>query len=504
MRVVERCRSYVHAVEVAQEHAVDQAQAMFLLQQENTALKAQVAKLTFELDQLKRMIFGAKSERFVPAVPGQVTLFEVQQSAPPPTQEISYTRTKAQEKEQPVRLAIAAHLPRVEEVIEPIDVPEGARKIGEEITEVIEYKPGTAWVRRIVRPKYAAPERVVVAALPSLPFPKSNLGASLAAYICVSKFCDHLPLHRQRQMLARSGLEVSDSTIGGWFKSAATLLEPLQEKLKNEVLAQDYLQVDESPIPVQDNHQENAIRKGYHWVYHAPLIRTVLFDYRPGRSAEFPTEVLRDFHGALQTDGYAGYEKLAKREGVTALACMAHARRKFEAALTNDKARAEHALLKIGELYALERHCHDEGMDHALRHHHRSQHAVPLLDELEQWIKQEIIVVAPKSPIGVALAYTLTLWPRLRAYTQDGRYLIDNNRVENTIRPMAVGRKNYLFAGSDRGARNAALMYSLLGTCKLHDVEPFAYLCDVVARISDHKANKLHELLPQHWSPISK
>ena len=490
---------------------VDTSQEVIVSRKEYERLRSDHEHLKFELEQLKRMIFGAKSERFVPSDPGQVTLFGVEAAATAPTETISYTRSKAQEKEPPVRLVIAAHLPRIEEVIEPTDLPDGARKIGAEITEVIEYKPGTAWVRRIVRPKYAVNgsglpggSQVRIAPAPWLPFPKSNLSASLAAYICVSKFCDHLPLHRQRQMLARSGLEVSDSTIGGWFKSAATLLSPLHGKLQEEVLAQDYLQVDESPIPVQDNHQENAIRTGYHWVYHAPLIKAVLFDYRPGRSAVFPTGMLGHFAGALQTDGYGGYEKLAARQGITALACMAHARRKFEAALTNDKVRAQHALLKIGDLYRIERHCEEQGMDHAERHRYRALHAAPLLDEFGKWIKEEINIVAPKSPIGTAIAYTLSLWQRLCNYTLDGRYLIDNNRVENTIRPMAIGRKNYLFAGSDRGARHAALMYSLLGTCKLHGVEPFAYLHDVIARISEHKANKLHELLPQNWQPLAK
>ena len=458
----------------------------------------QIAQLTFQLEQLKRMIFGARSERFVPADPAQSTLFEAGATAPPPTQAVSYTRSKPQEKKPPVREAIAAHLPRVERVIEPEGIPEGAKRIGEEVTETLEYTPGSIQVDRIVRPKYVADEKILIAPMPALPFPKSNLGASLAAHICVSKFADHLPLYRQRTQLKRAGLDVGDSTIGGWFQATAILLEPLGDALRKEVLTQPYLQVDESPIPVQDDHNDKGIRKGYHWVYHAPLAKAVLFDYRPGRSAEFPSEVLKDFHGALQTDGYAGYEKLAAKEGITALACMAHARRYFEKAQDNDKARATYALERIQALYAIERACDQRDDPPDKRHEHRRGEAVPILDELEQWIKTEINVVAPKSPIGQAMAYALGLWPRLRAYTLDGRYLIDNNRIENTIRPLAIGRKNYLFAGSDRGARHAALMYSLLGTCKLHGIEPFAYLCDVIVCISEHKANKLNELLPQN------
>lgn len=487
-------------MQVAAEHD----RATLALQRENAALKEQLAQLTFQLEQLKRLIYGAKSERFVSADPQQSTLFQVDATAQPVTEEISYTRTKAQDKSQPVREAIAAHLPRVEEVIEPVDLPQGAKRIGEEITETLEYTPANIEVRKLVRPKYVHDQRVLIAQLPAQPFPKSNLGSSLAAHICVSKFCDHLPLYRQRQILKRQGLEVSDSTVGGWFQAAATLLEPLGDALRKEVLAQGYLQVDESPIPVQSDHNEEGIRTGYHWVYHGPLARTVLFDYQAGRAARFPDEVLKDYSGALQTDGYGGYNKVMQREGIAALACMAHARRKFDAALASDKARAEHALKMIGELYAIERQCDQEEVPPEERHRRRGEQAVPLLDELEKWLKEETISVAPKSPMGQAIAYTLTLWPRLCAYVHDARYLIDNNRIENTIRPLAIGRKNYLFAGSDRGARHAALMYSLLGTCKLNNVEPFAYLRDVIARISEHKANKLTELLPQNWQPLAK
>lgn len=462
-----------------------------------------IAQLTFRIEQLERMLFGAKSERYVPTDPGQSTLFEVQATAEPATEQVSYTRTKPGQKKQPVREAIAAHLPRVERVIEPGDLPEGARKIGEEITETLEYTPATIHVDKVVRPKYAHDDRVLVAPMPSLPFPKSNLGASLAAHVCVSKFCDHLPFYRQIAQLKRAGLEVSSSTLGSWFQAVATLLEPLGDALRKDVLAQSYLQVDESPIPVQGDHKEKGLHTGYHWVYHAPLIKAVLFNYCPGRSGKFPLEVLKGFQGTLQTDGYTGYENLAKQEGIVALACMAHARRYFEKALDNDKTRAEYALGKIGDLYAIERKCNERDDPPDVRHQHRQKEAVPILNELEQWIKQEINIVAPKSPMGKALAYTLGLWPRLRAYVQDGQYLIDNNLIENTIRPMAIGRKNYLFAGSDRAASHAALMYSLLGTCKLHGVEPFTYLRDVIACIPEHKANKLSELLPYNWQPLA-
>jgi hypothetical protein len=337
-----------------------------------------------------------------------------------------------------------------------------------------------------------------------MPFPKSNLSASLASHVCVSKFCDHLPFYRLIAQLKRAGLEVSSSTLGSWFQAVATLLEALGDALRKEVLAQSYLQVDESPIPVQDDHNAKGIHTGYHWVYHAPQLKAVLFNYCPGRSEKFPINMLRDFQGTLQTDGYSGYDKLAQQEGIIALACMAHARRYFEKALNNDKARAEYALEKIRDLYAIERRCNEKKAPPELRYRFRRRYAVPILEKFEEWIKQEINLVAPKSPMGKALAYTLGLWSRLRAYVQDGQYLIDNNLIENTIRPMAIGRKNYLFAGSHSAAGHAALMYSLLGTCKLNGVEPFAYLRDVIARIPEHKANRLSELLPYNWQPLAK
>lgn len=488
---------------------IDTEKEVVVPRKEYEALQGQVAQLTFQLELLKRMIYGTKSERFVPADPGQSTLFDVAATGAPTTEQVSYTRAKQGQKKQPVREAIAAHLPRVERVVEPDDLPAGARKIGEEITETLEYTPGTIHVDKLVRPKYAVrstadDDRVLIAPMPSLPFPKSNLSASLASHVCVSKFCDHLPFYRQIAQLKRAGLEVSSSTLGSWFQAVATLLEALGDALRKEVLAQGYLQVDESPIPVQDDHNAKGIHTGYHWVYHAPQLKAVLFNYCPGRSEKFPINMLKDFQGTLQTDGYAGYDKLAQREGITTLACMAHARRYFEKALNNDKARAEYALEKIRDLYAIERRCNEKKAPPELRHRFRRRYAIPILEELEQWIKQEINIVAPKSPMGKALAYTLGLWPRLRAYVQDGHYLIDNNLIENTIRPMAIGRKNYLFAGSHSAAGHAALMYSLLGTCKLNGVEPFTYLRDVIARIPEHKANKLSELLPYNWQPLAK
>lgn len=462
------------------------------LQADNAFLKQQLADL-------KRMIFGTKSERFMPSGTGQTQLFESLetpgQEVPPPTKTTVRTSPR---KQKPVRALLPAHLPRQEETIEPEGLAEGAKKIGEEITELLEYNPAKLFVRRIVRPKYAQPGKdgVAIAGLPTLPLPKSNAGPGLLAHILVSKFVDHLPFYRQINIYKRQQVSISSSTMGDWFNGACDLLEPLYHCLERKVMAADYVQADESPIKVQDSHKQNATHTGYQWLYHAPEERKVLFKYSPGRARGAPEEVLQDFNGLLQTDGYAAYNDLKTNGKITLAACMAHARRKFDKALDNDKARAEHVLGLMQQLYNIEARAREEKMDASRRKSLRQQKAVPLLQELEVWLADNLHRVAPKSPIGQAISYTVSLWPRLKLYAGDGKLEIDNNLIENQVRPLALGRKNYLFAGSHKAAQRAAMLYSLLGTCKLNDVEPLQWLTHTLSVIPDHKANRLEELLP--------
>lgn len=461
-----------------------------------------------QLSDLQRMIFGRKSERFVVVDDNQLELFESQQehSSSSSTQQISYSRKEPQKHKQiPVRSKLPSHLPRVEEVIEPSQLLEGATKIGEEVTEILEYTPGNIYVRRIVRPKYANPngEGVWIGELPSLPIPKGNAGAGLLAHIQVSKWVDHLPYYRQIQILKRMSVTLSDATLNGWFNAACDLLSPLYDCLVKEIQQQKYLQADESPIGVQDSHQQKATHTGYHWVYHAPLAKLVAFHYQPSRSREGPRIFLEDFQGTLQTDGYAAYNQLfpGHPDKITLIGCMAHARRYFEKAIDQDQPRAQHVLQVFQQLYGIEGKAKEEQMDEKQTRKLRLQQAVPLLEELKKWLEENLTQVLPKSKIGKAISYTLNLWERLIAYCKDGSYLIDNNLIENTIRPLALGRKNYLFAGSHQAAQKAAMMYSLLGTCKINKVEPFGWLKDVLERIPEHKANRLMELLPHKWTP---
>jgi len=473
-------------------------------QQEYDALVRKNAQLSHELAQLKRLIFGSKSERFVPTVvPGQLHLdlegIEPGGTAPPrASRPKSASRKHGKNGSKPVRTALPAHLPRVEEVIEPDALPHGAKKIGEEITELLEYSPAKVFVRRLVRPKYALPkdQGIQVAELPTLPIPRSNAGPGLLAHILVSKFVDHLPYYRQQQIFKRQKLSIPSSTFNSWFNQSCDLLLPLYNCLKQQVQQADYLMADETPIPVQGSHKKRATHTGYHWVYYAPNTQMVCFDYQMGRSREGPDAFLKDFTGALQADGYAGYEHYESNMAITLLGCMAHARRYFEKALDNDRQRAEQALTKIGWLYRRERRIRQWNLAPPRAAMMREKRSRPKMQELHQWLREQQQYLLPQSPIAKAVGYALNHWKRLERYLNDPIWHIDNNLVENAIRPIALGRKNYMFAGSHEAAQRAAMMYSFFGTCKINEVEPFAWLRDTLAIIPEHPANRLKELLP--------
>ena len=479
--------------------------------------KKELEKLTFErdefkrqLEELKRMIFGKKSERFVPVDDRQLRLFEdmiekTQEQIEKHT--IVYQREKAKKKkQQPVRSVIPAHFPRVEEVIEPENLDPNAVKIGEEVTELLEVKPLSIFVRKIIRPKYALPKEqgIVIADLPSLPIPKANASASLLAFILISKFVDHLPLYRLLQIFKRQDLIISKSTIGGWVSKTSELLRPLYDNFKDKFLEDaKYVQSDESPIKVQDKIKKKITHRGFMWVYRNPVENLILFDYHKGRGENVPEEFFYNYNGALQTDGYKVYKNLETKGNITLLGCMAHARRYFEKALTNDAKRADHVLLIIQKLYTIERKLKEREASVEVVKRYRMKYALPILNELENYLKSEKDIVLPKSSIGIAINYTLNIFEDLKEYINDGIYEIDNNNIENAIRPLAIGRKNYLFAGSHESAENIAMYYSFFATCKKHNINPHTWLCDVINRIPEHKANKIDELLPQNWKPLN-
>lgn len=419
-------------------------------------------------------------------------------------QTISYERAVKQAAKVAIRQPFPAHLPRVDVLIEPgIDVS-GMRKIGEEITEELDLKPASLFVRRYIRPRYVSVEETFhIAPLPSRPIEKGIPGPGLLTGIIYDKFSSHLPFYRQVQRYEQLGMKIPASSLEGWFEAACSLMEPLYESLKAQVLTCNYVQVDETPIPVVDKQKKGETHRGYHWVYHGVESKLVLFDYREGRGREGPKELLKNYHGYLQTDGYKVYEQFESRGDIVLVGCMAHARRYFEHALDNDRPRAEKVLLWMQKLYAVEREAREKNLSAEDRYALRQAKARPVIEELENWLLTERLQVLPKSAIGKAIFYLIPRFYKIAMYIEDGRLEIDNNLTENLIRPVALGRKNYLFAGSHAGARRAAIVYSLLGSCKLQNINPYDYLMDILQRLPLQPVNRVKELLPAFWRPAN-
>ena len=491
MQKAEENTEFVQISRQEYDQMIEMKQTIFLLQQ--------------ELANLKRMLFGSKSERHIGEDPSQLSFelgVEPQPQVEATQEEVRYTRKKPAPKGH-AREEIPAHLLRVEQILLPPEDITGMKRIGEVVSEQYGYEPGSLFVTRIVRLKYVDPStgRIVIADMPSQPIPSSNAGASLLSHIVVSKYVDHLPLYRQSQIFKREQeVHLAESTMNDWFSGTCRLVEPLYEALRKEIRQSHYLQADETPIPVQTQDKPGATHKGYLWVYHSPPDKMVLFDYSKSRGQEEPEGFLRTFQGALQCDGYQVYDKYENNPDIVLLACWAHARRKFEQSLDSDKAQSEYVLEKIRQLYGIEREAED--LDPDQRKALRQERSVPVLSELKAWMMAQLTDVLPKSPLGKAIQYTLGLWDRLERYTRDGTWLIDNNKIENSIRPVALGRKNYLFAGSHEAAQRAAMMYSLLGTCKMVGVNPWKWLTHVLTVLPDWKANRLSELLPSNCKDL--
>jgi transposase len=478
--------------------------------EEIAELKSDIARMQFQIDQMRRLLYGSKRERFISDKEdeNQLTLpLDIEQETEPEKEQevVTYVREKSKRKNHPGRLELPKHLPVEEIIIEPKEDTTGLRCIGKEVTDQLEMVPAKLYIKRYIRPRYIKPvdaqelqHQGVIAPLPVFPIEKGIAGPGLLAQVLVDKFVDHLPIYRQLGRFKREEIKIASSTINGWQESCANLLEPLYDCLKNRVLKQGYIQADETPIQVLDKSKKGQTHRGYFWEYRSPLTNTILFDYRRGRGRDGPQQLLAGFTGYLQTDGYAAYNKIGERKDIIVLNCMAHARRYFEKSLDSDKSKAEYAMGMFQKVYAVERKARDANLSPEKRKELRLDEALPILNELGKWIAASLKEVLPKSPIGAAVQYCIPRWDNLTAYLYDGNLEIDNNLAENAIRPITLGRKNYLFAGSDRGAERAAMFYSFFGTCKANGINPYQWLKRVLEIIPEHKVNRLFELLPQN------
>ncbi|MBA3830280.1 MAG: IS66 family transposase, partial [Taibaiella sp.] len=457
-----------------------------------------IVALEQQLQQLQKLIFGSRHERFLPSSANDPQLSldiktDVTASVSvTSTKQVSYTRTNITVEQKPLqhpgRMKLPESLRRQEIVIQPAEDVTFCKKIGEEITEVLEYQPGELYVKQYKRIKYAKPDNggIIIGKLLSRPIEKAMAGEGLLTQIVIDKYVDHLPLYRQMQRFQRAGVKLSYSTLTDWVSDTCKLITPLFEALKAEVLKSNYLHADETPIKVMDKDKKGETHRGYYWVYQNSIDKIVFFDYQEGRGREGPINILQNFKGHLQTDGYVAYDIFDKSENITQLHCMAHARRMFNEALDNDKSVAEHAMHEIQKLYAIERSCKEQNLSFDEIKYVRQQQSVPVLTSLGKWMKEQYVQALPKSAIGKALGYSIERWETLSQYTDNGMLNIDNNPVENSIRPVALGRKNYLFVGSHEAAKRSGMLYSLLGTCKMNGIEPYAWLKEVLQTIADH------------------
>lgn len=469
-------------------------------------LIVEVMQLQHQVSLLQKMVFGPKSDRFklpIEIPVNQLSLgvnvevvatVEVKKST---IKEHDRAKVKVIAKAHPGRHTLPSNLRREEIIVEPSEDVSGCTRIGEEVTEVLEVTPAEFFVKRYVRPKYASKteEGVLIGDLPKRVIEKGIAGSSVLAMLIIGKFIDHLPIYRQIAIFKRIGVSLHYNTVVDWCNQGLEVITPLYEQLKRRLLQSPYIQADETGMKVLDNEKKGSSHQGYLWAYRDAINNLVLFEYQPGRGKAAPGQLLKNFKGYLQTDGYAAYDQFVTQEGVTVIHCMAHARRYFVEAENNDKARSAHALFEIQKLYEIERQIKELTIEERLKM--RQEQAVPILKGLQEWMVEQLKVVTPKSAIGEALAYAMKRWEKLSAYTGDGRLEIDNNKIENQIRPIALGRKNYLFAGSHESAQRIAMIYSLLGTCKANGVDPLKWLTHVLEQIPNRTVNDLDDLLPK-------
>ena len=495
------------------------------------ATRQDYEQVRHRLDQLLRKIYGSKAEKFDPNQPflfADLTPGENKKQEPtPPTVETppSEETQAAQKKPGHGRKPLPKDLQRERRVH---DVPEGERlcpccqkprvKIGEDITEQLDYVPASLFVIEHVRIKYACqhcaaqalPAQIVIGPKPDLLFAKGLPGPGLVAQILVCKYTDHLPLNRQERIHQRAGVDIARQTMWDWMAASAELLRPLYDMMVSRVLRSRVIHTDDTTLPVQDRTRE-TIRKGSLWVYLGDRAYPYnVFDYTVGRTRDGPRDFLGAYAGYLQADAFSGYDCIFANGQVQEVACWAHARRKFYDVRTSATALSHEALARIGQLYAVEKEATLDSAEYdldaeqadTLRLRRRQEQAVPTLISLRAWLDQQQTEALPKSPVGLAINYALNQWDALVRYTTRGILAIDNNVAERALRAIAIGRKNWLFTGSDNGGRVAAILFSMTSSCSRHGLDPFAYLRDVLSRLAKGSLSEqqLEVLLPNRWA----
>jgi len=500
-----------------------------------------IATLKAQLAKFRRQQFGQSSERIErvleqlelaleEAEAGQAESTAPAEAASPSTDQTvppSAPASEQPEQKQKKRRTLPPQLPRRDVVHAPADVCKTCggtdlRKVGESVTEILAYIPGRFEVIRHVRPACSCRkcETMVQAPMPDLPIPRGMVDASFLAHVAVAKFCDHLPLYRQAEIYARgSGLEIDRSQLAAQLGHTAWLLRPLGELVADHVMAGRVIHADDTPVPVLAP-GAGKTKTGRQWVYlrderpHGGVAPpAVLYRYTPDRKGEHCRAELANFTGCLHADGYSGFAKLyeiagASRETlpvhgpprIAEVACWSHVRRGFfDEFKSSGSPIAKEALDKIGVLFDIERPI--AGAPAAHRKGVRQRLAKPRIEQLASWFDDQLQKIPGKSDLAGAIRYARSRWGALTCYLEDGRLEISNNAAENQIRPLALGRKNWLFSGSDAGGQRAALFYTLIRTAVLNRIEPEAWLRDVIGRIGSHPINRLHELLPWNWAP---
>ncbi len=488
-------------------------------------LNARIKELTAQVAWLNRQLFGRKSEKLPVIDPNYPDFFagmlpgNAQQIADAHDEAVEkITKTKEERRQEKKNRIMMEDLPVLEQVIlTPDNLDTNLyKKIGQEVTRIVEHKPGQLYVKEIIREKWGLKDNtstapkgmsgVLIAPMPLLPIYKGIAGASLLAEILLQKYEYHMPYYRQIKQCSHLGMKgLTESTVDGWFKQTMQLLRPLYEVLKAEVMKADYVQADETTTPVM-NKETHRAAKEYLWMVRAVILRLVLFHYDRGSRSGAVIESLANrygFKGYLQCDGFAGYETAFKTNpDVWLLNCMVHIRRHFEQALDENRPMAEHGLTEIQHLYKIEHLCDDAGLSLDERKAKRQELARPIMEAMKLWMETEGVKYSENSLTGKAITYAYTRWDNMMRYLEDGRLLLDNNLAENEIRPITLGRKNYLFCGNHEAAQNMAIVCSLLATCRNHDVNPRTYLNDIISQMPYHaKASheELLQLLPHKW-----